>query len=127
MKKQIINTSKAPQPIGAYNQAIISNGFVFTAGQVPIDPTRGKIVAGNFQARVRRVMNNLQAILKESGTNLSNVTKFTVFLTDISKYAIVNEVFSEFLNDNEAPARSLIEVSSLPAGADIEIDCIASF
>ena len=121
MKKQIINTSKAPQPIGAYNQAIISNGFVFTAGQVPIDPTSGKIVAGNFQARVRRVMNNLQAILKE------NVTKFTVFLTDISKYAIVNEVFSEFLNDNEAPARSLIEVSSLPAGADIEIDCIASF
>ena len=72
-------------------------------------------------------MNNLQAILKESGTNLSNVTKFTVVLTDISKYAIVNEVFSEFLNDNESPARSLIEVSSLPAGADIEIDCIASF
>ena len=127
MKKQIINTSKAPQPIGAYNQAIISNGFVFTAGQVPIDPTSGKIVTGNFQARVRRVMNNLQAILKESGTNLSNVTKFTVFLTDISKYAIVNEVFSEFLNDNESPAPSLIEVSSLPAGADIEIDCIASF
>ena len=127
MKKQIFNTSQAPQPIGAYNQAIISNGFVFTAGQVPIDPTSGKIVAGNFQARVRRVMNNLQAILKESGTSLSNVTKFTVFLTDISKYAIVNEVFSEFLNDNESPARSLIEVSSLPAGADIEIDCIASF
>ena len=72
-------------------------------------------------------MNNLKSILEEAETNLSHVTKFTVFLTDISNYAEVNEVFSEFINDNEAPARSLIEVSSLPAGADVEIDCIASF
>jgi len=127
MKNQIINTSKAPQPIGAYNQAIISNGFVFTAGQVPIDPDTGNLIEGNFKDRVRRVLMNLKSILEEAGTNLSNVAKFTVFLTDISNYTEVNEVFNEFIRDSEAPARSLIEVSSLPAGADIEIDCIAAF
>ncbi|MEE3195632.1 MAG: Rid family detoxifying hydrolase [Candidatus Neomarinimicrobiota bacterium] len=127
MKNQIINTSKAPQPIGAYNQAIISNGFVFTAGQVPIDPDTGNLIEGNFKERVRRVLMNLKSILEEAGTNLSNVAKFTVFLTDISNYTEVNEVFNEFIRDSEAPARSLIEVSSLPASADIEIDCIAAF
>ncbi|MEC8838776.1 MAG: Rid family detoxifying hydrolase [Candidatus Neomarinimicrobiota bacterium] len=127
MKNQIINTSKAPQPIGAYNQAIISNGFVFTAGQVPIDPDTGDLIEGNFKERVRRVLMNLKSILEEAGTNLSNVAKFTVFLTDISNYTEVNEVFNEFIRDSEAPARSLIEVSSLPADADIEIDCIAVF
>ena len=127
MKNQIINTSKAPQPIGAYNQAIISNGFVFTAGQVPIDPDTGNLIEGIFKERVRRVLMNLKSILEEAGTNLSNVVKFTVFLTDISNYTEVNEVFNEFISDSEAPARSLIEVSSLPAGADIEIDCIAAF
>ena len=127
MKNQIINTSKAPQSIGAYNQAVISNGFVFTAGQVPIDPDTGNLIEGNFKERVRRVLMNLKSILEEAGTNLSNVAKFTVFLTDISNYTEVNEVFNEFIRDSEAPARSLIEVSSLPAGADIEIDCIAAF
>ena len=127
MKNQIINTSKAPQPIGAYNQAIISNGYVVTAGQVPIDPETGNLIEGNFKERVRRVLMNLKSILEEAGTNLSNVAKFTVFLTDISNYTEVNEVFNEFIRDSEAPARSLIEVSSLPAGADIEIDCIAAF
>lgn len=127
MKNQIINTSKAPQPIGAYNQAIISNGFVFTAGQVPIDPDTGNLIEGNFKERVRRVLMNLKSILEEAGTDLSNVAKFTVFLTDISNYTEVNEVFNEFIRDSEAPVRSLIEVSSLPAGADIEIDCIAAF
>tara|TARA_B100001765_G_scaffold212442_1_gene176537 strand:+ start:1128 stop:1511 length:384 start_codon:yes stop_codon:yes gene_type:complete len=127
MKNQIINTSKAPQPIGAYNQAIISNGFVFTAGQVPIDPDTGNLIEGIFKERVRRVLMNLKSILEEAGTNLSNVAKFTVFLTDISNYTEVNEVFNEFIRDSEAPARSLIEVSSLPADADIEIDCIAVF
>ena len=127
MKIKIINTSRAPQPIGAYNQAIISNGFVFTAGQVPIDPNTGNLIKGNFKERVRRVMNNLKSILEEAETSLSHVTKFTVFLTDISNYKEVNEVFNEFLKDSKAPARSLIEVSSLPAGADVEIDCIATF
>ena len=126
MERKIINTNKAPLPIGAYNQGIVTNGFVFTAGQVAIDPATGNLIEGSFKERVRQVMKNLNSILEESGTNLSNVAKFTVFLTDMSNYATVNEVFSEFIKESYAPARSLVAVSALPAGTDIEIECIAT-
>ena len=126
MERKIINTNKAPSPIGAYNQGIVTNGFVFTAGQVAIDPATGNLIEGSFKERVRQVMKNLNSILEESGTNLSNVAKFTVFLTDMSNYATVNEVFSEFIKESYAPARSLVAVSALPAGTDIEIECIAT-
>ena len=126
MERKIINTNKAPLPIGAYNQGIVTNGFIFTAGQVPIDPATGNLIKGNFKERVRQVMNNLNNILEESGTTFSNVAKFTVFLTDMSNYAAVNEVFSEFIKESHAPARSLVAVSALPAGTDIEIECIAT-
>ena len=126
MERKIINTNKAPLPIGAYNQGIVTNGFIFTAGQVPIDPATGNLIDGNFKERVRQVMKNLNNILEESGTTFSNVAKFTVFLTDMSNYAAVNEVFSEFIKESHAPARSLVAVSALPAGTDIEIECIAT-
>ena len=126
MERKIINTNKAPLPIGAYNQGIVTNGFIFTAGQVPIDPATGNLIDGSFKERVRQVMKNLNNILEESGTTLSNVAKFTVFLTDMSNYAAVNEVFSEFIKESHAPARSLVAVSALPAGTDIEIECIAT-
>ena len=126
MERKIINTNKAPLPIGAYNQGIVTNGFIFTAGQVPIDPATGNLIKGNFKERVRQVMKNLNNILEESGTTFSNVAKFTVFLTDMSNYATVNEVFSEFIKESHAPARSLVAVSALPAGTDIEIECIAT-
>ena len=126
MERKIINTNKAPLPIGAYNQGIVTNGFIFTAGQVPIDPATGNLIKGNFKERVRQVMKNLNNILEESGSTLSNVAKFTVFLTDMSNYAAVNEVFSEFIKESNAPARSLVAVSALPAGTDIEIECIAT-
>ena len=126
MERKIINTNKAPLPIGAYNQGIVTNGFIFTAGQVPIDPATGNLIEGNFKERVRQVMKNLNNILEESGTAFSNVAKFTVFLTDMSNYAAVNEVFSEFIKESYAPARSLVAVSALPAGTDIEIECIAT-
>ena len=126
MERKIINTNKAPLPIGAYNQGIITNGFVFTAGQVAIDPATGNLIEGSFKERVRQVMKNLNNILEESGTTFSNVAKFTVFLTDMSNYAAVNEVFSEFIKESHAPARSLVTVSALPAGTDIEIECIAT-
>ena len=126
MKRKIIHTKKAPLPIGAYNQGIITNGFVFTAGQVAIDPATGNLIEGSFKDRVRQVMKNLNSILEEAGTNFSRVTKFTVFLTDMSNYAAVNEVFSEFIKESNAPARSLVAVSALPAGTDIEIECIAT-
>ena len=126
MKRKIVNTKKAPLPIGTYNQGIITNGFVFTAGQVAIDPATGNLIEGSFKERVRQVMKNLNSILEESGTNFSKVAKFTVFLTDMSNYAVVNEVFSEFIKESNAPARSLVAVSALPAGTDIEIECIAT-
>jgi len=126
VKRKIIHTKKAPLPIGAYNQGIVTNGFVFTAGQVAIDPATGNLIEGSFKDRVRQVMKNLNRILEEAGTNFSRVTKFTVFLTDMSNYAAVNEVFSEFIKESNAPARSLVAVSALPAGTDIEIECIAT-
>ena len=126
MERKIINTSKAPSPIGAYNQGIVTNGFVFTAGQVAIDPATGNLIEGSFKERVRQVMKNLNSILEESGTHFSNVVKFTVFLTDMSNYAAVNKVFSEFIKESNAPARSLVAVSALPAGTDVEIECIAT-
>ena len=126
MERKIINTNKAPLQIGAYNQAIVTNGFIFTAGQVPIDPATGNLIEGNFKERVRQVMKNLNNILEESGSTLSNVAKFTVFLTDMSNYAAVNDVFNEFIDESHAPARSLVAVSALPAGTDIEIECIAT-
>lgn len=126
MKRKIIHTKKAPLPIGAYNQGIVTNGFVFTAGQVAIDPATGNLIEGSFKDRVRQVMKNLNSILEEAGTNFSRVTKFTVFLTDMSNYAAVNKVFSEFIKESNAPARSLVAVSALPAGTDVEIECIAT-
>ena len=126
MKRNIIHTKKAPLPIGAYNQGIVTNGFVFTAGQIAIDPATGNLIEGSFKDRVRQVMENLNSILEEAGTNLSRVTKFTVFLTDMSNYAAVNKVFSEFIKESNAPARSLVAVSALPAGTDVEIECIAT-
>ena len=124
MIKKIVRTENAPLPIGSYNQGIISNGFVFTAGQIAIDPT-GKLITGSFQDRVEQVFNNLENILKAAGSDLSKVVKFTVFLTDMNNYADVNEVFNSRIDEQVAPARSLVAVSGLPAGTDVEIECVA--
>lgn len=125
MIKKIVRTKNAPLPIGSYNQGIISNGFVFTAGQIAIDPSTGKLIAGSFQDRVEQVFNNLENILKAAGSDLSKVVKFTVFLTDMNNYADVNEVFNNRIDEQVAPARSLVAVTSLPAGTDVEIECVA--
>ena len=126
MNKKIIKTDKVPLPIGSYNQGIVSNGFIFTSGQVAIDPVTGKLIKSSFKDRVEQIFTNLENILKASGSDLSNVVKFTVFLTDINRYTEVNEVFNSRLDEASAPARSLVEVSGLPAGTDVEIECIAS-
>ena len=126
MNKKIIKTDKAPLPIGSYNQGIVSNGFIFTSGQVAIDTVTGKLIKSSFKDRVEQIFTNLENILKASGSDLSNVVKFTVFLTDINRYTEVNEVFNSRLDEASAPARSLVEVSGLPAGTDVEIECIAS-
>ena len=123
--KKIINDAYAPNPIGSYNQGTISNGIVFTSGQIPINPDTGKIVEGDFKTRTRQVFKNIAAILDRANSNLSQVVKFTVFITDMSRYAEINDVFNEWLDEETAPARSLVSVRELPGGADIEIECIA--
>ncbi|MFL3025353.1 MAG: Rid family detoxifying hydrolase [Candidatus Neomarinimicrobiota bacterium] len=126
MSRRVITDANAPNPIGAYNQAVIANGFIFTAGQIAIDPATGKLIEESFKARVHQVFKNLSAILDHANTNFGNVVKFTVFLTDMNNYAEVNEVFNEWLDEANAPARSLVAVRGLPAGTDVEIECIAT-
>ena len=126
MSRRVITDANAPNPIGAYNQAVIANGFIFTAGQIAIDPATGKLIEESFKARVHQVFKNLSAILDHANTNFGNVVKFTVFLTDMGNYAEVNEVFNEWLDEAHAPARSLVAVRGLPAGTDVEIECIAT-
>jgi 2-iminobutanoate/2-iminopropanoate deaminase len=125
MNKKIIKTDKAPLPIGSYNQGVISNGFIFTAGQIAINPETGKLIETSFKDRVDQIFNNLDNVLKAGGSDLSNVVKFTVFLTDMSNYAEINEVFNRRLDEKTAPARSLVAASGLPAGTDVEIECVA--
>ena len=126
MSRRVITDANAPNPIGAYNQAVIANGFIFTAGQIAIDPATGKLIEDSFKARVHQVFKNLSAILEHANTNFGNVVKFTVFLTDMNNYAEVNEVFNEWLDEANAPARSLVAVRGLPADTDVEIECIAT-
>tara|TARA_Y100000748_G_scaffold160859_1_gene134622 strand:- start:5383 stop:5766 length:384 start_codon:yes stop_codon:yes gene_type:complete len=126
MSRRVITDANAPNPIGAYNQAVIANGFIFTAGQIAINPATGKLIEESFKARVHQVFKNLSAILDHANTNFGNVVKFTVFLTDMNNYAEVNEVFNEWLDEANAPARSLVAVRGLPADTDVEIECIAT-
>lgn len=125
MERKIIRTAQAPAAIGPYNQAVVSNGFIFTAGQIPLDPATMQLVDGSFKQRVQRVLQNLNAVLSVAGSDLSQAVKLTVFLTDLGKFSEVNEVFSECFDDLEPPARSAVQVAALPLGTDVEIECIA--
>lgn len=118
-----IKTNKAPKAIGAYSQGIQCNNLVFTSGQIGIIPETGELIKQNFEKEVLQVLNNLSAVLEAGGSNINNAIKLTVFLTDLSKFKIVNDIFVDFFN-GEYPARSAIEVSGLPLNANIEIEAI---
>ena len=122
MKK--INTEKAPGAIGPYSQAIEANGFVYTSGQLPIDPATGEFAQGGIQAEARQSLTNIKNILAEAGLTMQNVVKVTVLLADISNFAAVNEVYAEFFQA-PYPARSAFAVAALPKGANVEIEAIA--
>jgi 2-iminobutanoate/2-iminopropanoate deaminase len=124
MSKETISTDKAPKAIGPYAQAIKANGFVYTAGQIPIDPGTGDFVEGGVTAQTRQVLLNLQAVLEAAGSSFDQVVKATVFLRHITDFAAMNEVYAEFLGSIK-PARSTVAVADLPRGALIEIDLIA--
>ena len=124
--RNIIKTNKAPAAIGTYSQAVESNGILFTSGQVGIDPETSEMVEGGLEDQAIRVLKNIYAILSESGLDKTSIIKLNVFLKDLDDFSIVNDTFKEFFGDNEFPARTTVEVSELPLGALIEIDCIAS-
>ena len=121
----IVKTDKAPGAIGPYSQAIISNGFVFTSGQIGLDPATGDIVNSNIKSEVEQVMRNLERILIESRSSLSMVIKLNVYLKDLSNFTILNSVFEELFDKDCYPARSTFEVSRLPKDVNIEIDAVA--
>ena len=123
-KRTVIATELAPKAIGPYSQAIRANGFVYVAGQTPIDPATGKLIDGDISAQTRRVLQNISAILEAAGTALAKAVKTTVFLTDMSNFAAMNAVYAEFFPEHP-PARSTFAVAGLPLGASVEIECIA--
>ncbi len=126
MSRKTIFTKNAPGAIGYYSQAIISNGLVYTAGQIPLDPKTGEVISVDFTQQVEQTLTNIESVLKAAGTNLNKSIKMTVFITNLSKYAELNAVFKEQFKGIEPPARSVVEVSALPKGVLVEIDCIAT-
>jgi 2-iminobutanoate/2-iminopropanoate deaminase len=118
-----ISTDTAPSAIGPYSQGVVANGFLFTAGQIALDPVAGKIVEGGIVEQTERVMQNLQEVLKAAGVKWTDVVKTTVYLQDLSHFPTVNEIYGRWLG-NARPARSTVQVSGLPRGALVEIDAI---
>jgi len=124
VERTVIKTENAPSAVGTYSQGISTDNIIFTAGQIPLDPSTGEVIEGDFKTRVRRVLLNIDGILVEAGSSLSNAVKLTVFMTDLSRFSELNEVFLEFFEE-DPPARSALEVSKLPLGVDVEIECMA--
>ena len=120
----IVRTDQAPSAIGPYSQGIIASGFLYTAGQIAIDPASGQVIPGDVKAQTERVMKNLSAVLSAAGATWKDVVKTTVYLHDMSHFPIVNEVYGAALGDAR-PARSTVQVAGLPRGVLIEIDAIA--
>ena len=125
MSKQIINTEKAPAPIGPYNQSVKAGGMLFISGQIPINPATGEIVSGDIKAETHQSMQNLEAILSEAKLTFEHVVKTTIFLSDMSLFASVNEVYGTYFK-GDYPARETVAVKGLPKGVNVEISMIAS-
>ncbi|HXF76653.1 MAG TPA: RidA family protein [Methylomirabilota bacterium] len=124
MNKAIVATDKAPKAIGPYVQAVKVGDLIYTAGQIPLDPSTGNLVEGDIAAQTRRVLENLKAVLEAGGSSLDRVVKATVFLKNIGDFAAMNEVYAEYLGAAK-PARSTVAVADLPRGALVEIDLVA--
>lgn len=124
MKRQIVATDAAPKAIGPYSQAVWAGDYLFCAGQIPLDPATGNIVAGGIAEQTTRVLENIKGLLGSQGLDVSNVVKTTVFLSDMNHFAAMNEVYGRYFT-RDLPARSTVQVSRLPKDALIEIEVIA--
>lgn len=122
--KKIISTPKAPAAIGPYSQAIRIGDFLYTSGQISLDPETMEMITGDIEVETEKVLKNIEAILKEDGLNLNNIIKTTVYLTDLSEFARMNQVYENFFTDTK-PARACVQVAALPKGAKVEIDVVA--
>ena len=123
--KKIITTAEAPAAVGPYSQAVAVGGLLFCAGQIPLDPATGEIVAGDVAAQTERVCANIAAVLKADGKTFADVVKTTVFLTDMAHFAAMNTVYAKYFTE-PFPARSTVAVAGLPRGAQVEIEVIAA-
>jgi 2-iminobutanoate/2-iminopropanoate deaminase len=125
-EKKLISTSDAPKPIGPYSQGMVSRGFLFASGQIPIDPKTNELVQGDIETQTEQVTRNLLAVLKEAKMGPENVVKTTVYLVDLADFPRLNEVYGRFFG-KQRPARSTIQAVALPRGARVEIDMIAAY
>ena len=124
MPKQVISTENAPGAVGAYSQGIIANGFIFTAGQIPLVPGTTNLRQGGIQAQTRQVLENITGVVEAAGSGMDKVVKTTVFLADINDFAEFNAVYSTFF-PTDPPARTTVQAGGLPAGALIEVEAVA--
>ena len=122
--QEIIETQAAPAPIGPYSKAVRAGGFVFVSGQIPVDPATGNVVPGDTESQARRALLNLAAILDQAGCRLGKVVKTTIYLTDLSDFGPVNQVYGEFFAGVK-PARATVQVARLPKDVRVEIDAVA--
>ncbi len=124
--KKAIQTKLAPLPVGPYEQAIKAGDWLFCSGQIALDPSSGMMVgAGNVEAETKQVLKNLLAVLNEGGANASNVIKTTIYLVNLNDFNKVNKIYSDFFQNEISPSRACVEVSALPKGGLVEIDCVA--
>tara|TARA_B100000609_G_scaffold22376_1_gene15888 strand:+ start:513 stop:893 length:381 start_codon:yes stop_codon:yes gene_type:complete len=123
--KKTINTDKAPLPVGPYNQAVMVKNTLYISGQVALNPTTNELIQGSINEESHQIMKNIESILKEAGLDFKNVVRSKIYLTDMSNFSKVNEVYGSYFEKGHEPARTTIEVSGLPLGVDVEIDMIA--
>ena len=123
MSRNIVHTDKAPAAIGTYSQAVRHGKLYFLSGQIPLDPDTMELVAGDFEARARRVFDNLKAVVEAAGADMGQVLKVNIYLTDLANFPTVNNVMAEYF-DEPYPARAAVGVASLPKGADVEAEAV---
>ena len=123
--RELIQTDNAPNAVGTYSQAVSAGGFLYTSGQVGINPSTGEMVSSNTKEQCLQVLKNILAILEARNLSLVNIVKLNVFLKDLNDFGALNDTFVDFFGNTNFPARSTIEVAGLPLGARVEIDCIA--
>ena len=123
--KKIITTTKAPAPIGPYNQAILTGNTLYTSGQIAINPETGELVLETIQAETTQVMNNMKEVLAAADMTFENVIKTSIFISDMNQFADINKVYGSYFNEDTAPARETVEVANLPKFVNVEISMIA--